>query len=55
MEVRNIDVQKLTLNEQAAIVKKYKEAGWQLNGQWELSIHQWLSFTWPKDEEPPEM
>lgn len=55
MEVRNIDVRKLSDEEKVALVKKYVDAGWQTNSEWRLSVHQWLSFTWPHDGKPPEI
>lgn len=55
MKVYNVDVHKMTSEEKAALIKEYTGAGWIYNGSWDLSIHQWLSFIWPNDDEPKEV
>lgn len=55
MNIKNVDVHNLSSEEKTALIEKYTNAGWTYNGSWDLSIHQWLSFTWSHDFEPPEI
>lgn len=55
MVYQNIDARKLSSEKQQELIQKYVNSGWIFTGNWNLSIHQWLSFTWPHENDPPEM
>lgn len=55
MMVKNVDVRKLSDEQKTELIKKYSNSGWVFNGDWNMSVHQWLSFTWPYDSEPEEI
>lgn len=55
MEKRSIDVHKLTDGQISELIEKYTKAGWELQGAWDLSVHQWITFVWTKDGEPPKV
>lgn len=55
MKVVNIDIHKLNAEEIDNLIERYTQTGWIYNQSWNLSTHQWVSFTWPNEEEPPEM
>lgn len=54
-KIENIDVRKISETEKSELIKKYVSAGWEYGGTWDLSVHQWLTFIWSKEEAPPEM
>lgn len=55
LKVEQLDVRKMTDAQKADVIRRYTSAGWTFNGGWDLSIHQWLSFTWPFETPPPKM
>lgn len=54
-KIENIDARKMPDAEKSELIKKYVAAGWEYGGTWDLSLHQWLTFIWPKEEAPPEI
>lgn len=55
MTIKNVDCRKLTEEQQEEMIRKHIEAGWQFDGEWQFSIHQFIKFVWPYDSEAPKM
>lgn len=53
--IKNIDIHKMDKTQIEKIVEKYTSKGWKLVNEWELSVHQWITFAWTDEDEPPEV